>query len=66
MKIKHILETQQFKDREPLENSIIMHPLPKLGEIDPEVDSNPRAVYFEQAGNRKYIRMALLKIILDS
>ena len=44
--------------------SIIMHPLPRVDEISPEVDSDPRAAYFRQAENGLYIRMALLKIIL--
>jgi aspartate carbamoyltransferase catalytic subunit len=47
------------------ENSIIMHPLPRVNEIKPEVDSNPRAKYFEQAGNGPYVRMALLQQIFS-
>ena len=39
---------------------LIMHPLPRYGEITPEVDSDPRAIYFEQARYGMYIRMALL------
>ena len=39
---------------------LILHPLPRYGEIDPEVDSDPRAVYFEQARFGMFIRMALL------
>ncbi|MCL2124881.1 MAG: aspartate carbamoyltransferase [Oscillospiraceae bacterium] len=39
---------------------LVMHPLPRHGEIDPEVDSDPRAIYFEQARYGMYIRMALL------
>jgi aspartate carbamoyltransferase catalytic subunit len=45
------------------EKSIIMHPLPRVNEIMLEVDSNPRAKYFEQAGNGPYVRMAILKQI---
>lgn len=44
-------------------DSIIMHPLPRVGEITPEVDADKRAVYFEQAENGLYIRMALLDSI---
>lgn len=44
--------------------AIIMHPLPHLEEIAPEVDKDPRAVYFRQAENGLYVRMALLKMIL--
>ena len=48
------------------DKSIIMHPLPRVDEISPEVDSNPRAAYFRQAENGLYIRMALLKMILGT
>ncbi|MFA5791975.1 MAG: aspartate carbamoyltransferase [Candidatus Paceibacterota bacterium] len=41
-------------------DAIIMHPLPKINEIDIEVDADPRAAYFRQAQNGLYIRMALL------
>lgn len=41
-------------------DAIILHPLPRVDEIHPEVDSDPRAKYFEQAGNGLYVRMALL------
>ena len=44
--------------------SIIMHPLPRVDEILPEVDASPRAVYFRQAHYGLLIRMALLKHIL--
>lgn len=45
-------------------NAIIMHPLPRVGEILREVDDNPRAEYFDQMRSGLYIRMALLKSIL--
>lgn len=47
------------------ESSIILHPLPRDGEIAEEVDADPRAKYFEQAGNGLYIRMALLESLTD-
>ncbi len=40
-------------------NAIIMHPLPKINEIELEVDADPRADYFRQAQNGLYVRMAL-------
>ena len=43
----------------------ILHPLPRLGEIAMEVDSDPRAAYFRQAQNGLYIRMALLLKVLN-
>ncbi|OGG71271.1 aspartate carbamoyltransferase [Candidatus Kaiserbacteria bacterium RIFCSPHIGHO2_12_FULL_53_13] len=44
--------------------AIIIHPLPRVGEITPEVDDSPHAVYFKQVGYGLLIRMALLKTIL--
>lgn len=41
--------------------SIIMHPLPRVNEIKPEVDADPRAAYFRQAGYGLPLRMALLQ-----
>jgi len=46
-------------------DAIVMHPLPHVEEIAPEVDRDPRAAYFRQAENGLYIRMALLKMILS-
>jgi aspartate carbamoyltransferase catalytic subunit len=46
-------------------SAIVMHPLPRVDEISPEVDSDPRAAYFRQARNGLYIRMALLDRILS-
>ena len=45
-------------------HAIIMHALPRVNEIAPEVDSNSRAAYFRQAKNALYIRMALLNYLL--
>jgi aspartate carbamoyltransferase catalytic subunit len=42
---------------------IIMHPLPRVVEIDPEVDKTPHALYFKQAFNGVPVRMALLSLI---
>ncbi len=47
------------------QNSIIMHPLPRVDEISPEVDSLPKAVYFKQARYGILIRMALLKFLFS-
>src|ERR1700736_59075 len=45
-------------------DAIVMHPLPRVDEIAPEVDADPRAAYFRQARNGLYIRMALLDRVL--
>ena len=39
---------------------IILHPLPRVGEIDPRVDALPNAKYFEQAHHGVSVRMAML------
>ena len=44
--------------------SIVMHPLPRVDEIAPEVDADPRAAYFRQAANGVALRMALLELLL--
>ncbi len=44
---------------------IIMHPLPRVTEIAPEVDSTPHAKYFTQAFNGVPVRMALLSLVLE-
>lgn len=46
------------------EKMIIMHPLPRVGEISYAIDSDPRAAYFRQMENGMYIRMALLAAVL--
>jgi len=45
------------------EDLIIMHPLPRVVEIDPQVDKTPHALYFKQAFNGVPVRMALLSLI---
>jgi carbamoyl-phosphate synthase/aspartate carbamoyltransferase/dihydroorotase/carbamoyl-phosphate synthase/aspartate carbamoyltransferase len=46
------------------EKMVVMHPLPRVGEIHETVDSDPRAAYFRQVKNGMYIRMALLAAVL--
>lgn len=45
-------------------NLRILHPLPRVNEINPDVDSNPKAYYFQQAQNGLYIRQAILSKVL--
>jgi aspartate carbamoyltransferase catalytic subunit len=44
--------------------AIVMHPLPRVDEIAPEVDADARAAYFRQARNGLHVRMALLDRLL--
>ena len=46
--------------QEMREDAIVMHPLPRVNEIDAAVDDDPRAMYFEQARNGLWIRMAVI------
>ena len=50
--------------RQARRDMIVMHPLPRVGEIAPEVDDDPRAAYFRQVKNGMYVRMALLAGVL--
>lgn len=45
---------------------IILHPLPKVDEIEPEIDDDPRAKYFRQAENGLYVRMALVLMLREA
>ena len=47
-------------------DAIVMHPLPRVDEIDSAVDKDLRAAYFRQAHNGVYIRMALLQMVLEA
>jgi carbamoyl-phosphate synthase/aspartate carbamoyltransferase/dihydroorotase/carbamoyl-phosphate synthase/aspartate carbamoyltransferase len=46
------------------EKMVVMHPLPRVGEIHYKVDRDPRAAYFRQVQNGMFIRMALLAAVL--
>jgi carbamoyl-phosphate synthase/aspartate carbamoyltransferase/dihydroorotase len=46
------------------ERMIVMHPLPRVGEISMEVDDDPRAAYFRQMEYGLYVRMALLAMVM--
>ena len=62
------LKDTYILDLKKLENSkkdlIIMHPLPRVNEIATEIDDDPRAKYFDQVTNGKYMRMALIMTML--
>ena len=46
-------------------NLRVLHPLPRVDEIHPDVDVTPHAYYFEQATNGVYARMAILSLVLN-
>ena len=47
------------------EDMLVLHPLPRVNEISVEVDNDPRAAYFRQAGYGVYVRMALILTLLE-
>ncbi|KAL4448208.1 hypothetical protein ABPG75_005427 [Micractinium tetrahymenae] len=61
---KYIINAETMKQMK--KDAIVLHPLPRVDEIHPEVDSDPRAAYFRQARNGLYVRMALLKLCLEN
>lgn len=66
LKLSFIL-TKKLVDEKAGKNTLIMHPLPRVGEIELAVDSDPRAVYLNtEAKNGMFVRMALFKLILNN
>jgi aspartate carbamoyltransferase catalytic subunit len=53
-----ILRNDMLRNTKP--NLRILHPLPRVNEIAQDVDSNPKAYYFQQAKNGIYVREALI------
>lgn len=62
---KHIYCLNAEKMKLAKKDMIVMHPLPRVDEIDVAVDSDKRAVYFKQANYGMYVRMALILTILN-
>mmetsp|Transcript_31822 Transcript_31822/g.36532 ORF Transcript_31822/g.36532 Transcript_31822/m.36532 type:complete len:363 (+) Transcript_31822:216-1304(+) len=54
----------EFMKKAPLDNMIVMHPLPRVDEIHTEVDKDPRAAYFREMENGLFVRMAILSLVL--
>ncbi len=65
LKLKNSYKLTRDKLKDAREDMIVMHPLPRVNEIDYSVDDDPRAVYFEQAQMGVYIRMALITKLLE-
>lgn len=69
-----LMEYEQVKNVYTLKNNMlnqsksnlkILHPLPRVNEIDQDVDSNPKAYYFQQAQNGLYVREAILNKVFN-
>ncbi len=63
LKDSYILDPEKMKNAPA--DMIVMHPLPRVNEISVAVDSDPRACYFKQVLNGKYMRMALIMMLLE-
>jgi len=63
-KVKNVytLKNDMLADTKP--NLKILHPLPRVNEIDPDVDCNPKAYYFQQAQNGLFVREAIISKVL--
>lgn len=64
LKDSYILNAAKLASAKPTLS--VMHPLPRVNEIDVDVDDDPRAHYFDQAAYGRYIRMALILFLLDT
>ena len=63
LKDSYVLDTEKMKLAK--KKMCVLHPLPRVNEISVRVDDDPRAAYFRQALNGKYMRMALILKLLD-
>jgi aspartate carbamoyltransferase catalytic subunit len=63
-KVKGLYVISADTMKQAKQKMIVMHPLPRVGEISMEVDDDPRAAYFRQMEYGLYTRMALLAMVL--
>ena len=63
LKDSYVLTPEKLKSAK--EDMCILHPLPRVNEISVKVDDDPRACYFKQVLNGKYMRMALILKLLE-
>ena len=73
-RFQDLMEYERVKNVYTLKNAMlentkpnlrILHPLPRVTEIDPDVDKNEKAYYFKQAQNGLYIRQAIMSKVLN-
>lgn len=60
----YILTVEKMKNAKP--DCCVLHPLPRVNEISVKIDDDPRACYFKQVLNGKYMRMALILKLLEA
>ena len=63
VKNSFVLDPEKMKNAKP--DMIVLHPLPRVNEITRAVDNDPRAAYFRQVENGKFVRMALIYTLLQ-
>ena len=63
LKDSYILDPEKLEP--PKKDLCILHPLPRVTEISTKVDDDPRAAYFRQVKNGKFVRMALMSRLLE-
>ena len=63
LKDSYILTPEKLQDAK--DSMIVLHPLPRVNEISSRVDDDPRARYFEQVENGKFVRMALMMKLME-
>ena len=63
LKDTYILDPEKLRTAKA--DMSILHPLPRVNEISPKVDDDPRAVYFKQVRNGRFVRMALIHTLLN-
>ena len=56
---------ESFLREQKFQNTVVMHPLPRVDELSPELDRDPRGIYFKQAAYGVPVRMALLNFLFD-
>lgn len=64
LKDSYILDKQKIKNAKA--SMTVLHPLPRVNEISPEIDEDPRAAYFKQVKYGMYVRMALMAKLTGS
>jgi len=65
-KLRSIYRLQAGMLKSAKSNMKVMHPLPRVTEIAPDVDQTPHAYYFQQARNGLFVRETLLALILGA
>jgi aspartate carbamoyltransferase catalytic subunit len=66
VRLKDFYILDSIKLKRAKEDMLVLHPLPRVNEIDVSVDQDPRAAYFDQVNFGVYVRMALILTLLEA